>query len=457
MTRRSFAPIVAGLATVALVAGACSIAGFPASSAGAPTPVVPKPAASSRPEATAGPSIGAPNADVTDLIVLRLAHPTALTAYSVVDPADRRLLFELPDGLVSRDWRTLVSVTPDGGSTRVQVSDPEGSTQPARISVAGAWRLPTIGVAHQASGLSADGRTLVLEESVATAPAAPTSRSRFAIVATGGSKPPRIVTLAGSFVFDALSPDGRSMYLIEHLAGADPTHYQVRRFDVATGSLQDGAIVDKRNVGEQMNGYAVTQEAGQNGWVYTIYRGADGAFIHALDTADGVAFCIDLPGTDDPDATTATPWGLLADPSGNALFVVDPIRKSVSAIDLADFSIRRTAALASLSTIRFAKLESAEPVAGPAALSRDGTTLYVADTTGIDVVRVADLTTTGHLGGSLSFRSLAVGSAGTIYVVDDAGRAMRLGDASAPATSATSAAPAADGRYSAIVAIVPMH
>ncbi|HEX7471879.1 MAG TPA: hypothetical protein VF323_02255, partial [Candidatus Limnocylindrales bacterium] len=260
-----------------------------------------------------------------------------------------------------------------------------------------------------------------------------------------------------SFVFDALSPDGRSMYLIEHLAGADPTHYQVRRFDVATGSLQDGTIVDKRNIGEQMNGYAVTQEAGQNGWIYTIYRGADGAFIHALDAADGVAFCIDLPGTDGATTTAAAPWGLVADPSGDALYVVDPLRKTVSAIDLTDFSIRRTASLASAPTIRFAKLENAEPVAGRAALSRDGRTLYVADTTGIDVVRVADLVTTGHLGGNTTFQSLAIGSAGRVYAVDDAGRAVQLGDGSASATSGTPAASAADGRYSAIVAIVPLH
>ncbi|HEX7472752.1 MAG TPA: hypothetical protein VF323_06700, partial [Candidatus Limnocylindrales bacterium] len=204
MNRRSFARTLAGLAAVALAAAACTIAAAPAP--GAATPIVQKAAATGGLDASASPFFVAPNGDVTDLLVLRLADPTAVTAYAVVDPTNRRLLFDLPEGLVSRDWHTLVSVTTEGGSTRVQVSDPEGGDPPTRISVAGAWRLPTIGVAHQASGLSADGRTLVLEESVAAAAASPASRSRFAIVGTAGSKPPRIVTLTGSFVFDALSP-----------------------------------------------------------------------------------------------------------------------------------------------------------------------------------------------------------------------------------------------------------
>jgi hypothetical protein len=98
-----------------------------------------------------------------------------------------------------------------------------------------------------------------------------------------------------------------------------------------------------------------------------------------------------------------------------------------------------------------AKLESAQPAGGRAALSVDGTILYVVDTTGVAVVSTADLATTGHLGASGVFRSLAVGSAGTVYAVDDPGRAARLGPGS------TDSAPIASGAFASIVAVVPLR
>ncbi len=144
-------------------------------------------------------------------------------------------------------------------------------------------------------------------------------------------------------------------------------------------------------------------------------------------------------------------WGLVADPSGDVLYVADPARKTVSAIGLSDFTISRSGRLASVPSIRLAKLESARPAGGRAALSPDGRTLFVIDTAGVAVVGVADLVTTGHLGGSGAFRSIAVGSAGSVYAVDAAGRAVRLGTGSAAST------PIANGTYTSIAGIVPLR
>jgi hypothetical protein len=443
MIRRTIAPTLAGLAALVALAVACT------TGTAAPT-TAPRPSDAQKPATTPGPS-DAPMGQIDDLLVLRMAAPAAHSAYAVIEPQSGRTLIEIGDGVISNDWHTLASVAAAGGSTKVELTPPEGGSMPTTVSVAGSWRVPTVGIAKVLNGLSADGSTLVLEEAIDRAPASLTSTTGFAIVATVGSRPARIVTLAGSFAFDVLSPDGRWLYLLEYQAGGDPTHYQVRRLDVTTGQLQEGAIVDKRNIDEQMTGYALTQEAGRGGWVFTLYRGSEGVFVHALDTHNGGAVCIDLPGTVDEGSDTNGDWGLVADPSGSVLYVTDPAERRVSAISLTDFSITRSATIAMVPTIQFAKLETAKPAGGRAALSADGKSLYVITKAGVAVVRTADLVTTGHLGGSGTFRSIAAGSAGAIYAVDEAGHAVAL--------SAGSGAPTriANGTYDSIVAIVPYN
>ena len=46
---------------------------------------------------------------------------------------------------------------------------------------------------------------------------------------------PRVVELPGEFEYDALSPNGSILYVVEHLAGPPAGHYQVRAVDIATG------------------------------------------------------------------------------------------------------------------------------------------------------------------------------------------------------------------------------
>jgi hypothetical protein len=55
-------------------------------------------------------------------------------------------------------------------------------------------------------------------------------------------------------------------------------------------------VVDKSEPGERMRGYPVTRVDGSGGrWAYTLYDGAGGhPFVHALDTVEQTAVCIDL-------------------------------------------------------------------------------------------------------------------------------------------------------------------
>jgi hypothetical protein len=320
------------------------------------------------------------------------------------------------------------------------------------VTIPGRWRLPTIGIGHAPAGLSSDGSTLVLEEDAAGG----TTRTatRFTVVATGASGKSRTITLNGAFEFDALSPDGTWLYVIERFADGDPTHYDVRRLSVSSGKLEAGRIVDKRNVDEVMSGYAITQTKGAGGWVFTAYRGHDGAFIHALNTVDGYAFCIDLPASSGGDEAAAAQWGLALDADHGLLYAANAALGTVSEIGLDDFVVRQTGKLASAgATIRLAKFESGKWVRGGSiALGADGTRLYVLADQGVIEVRTRDLTTIGRTAGTVSYRDLAVSASGITYALDAGGAVVRL-----DAAGGSHPVKIPSNRYSQIVGAVTLR
>jgi hypothetical protein len=165
------------------------------------------------------------------------------------------------------------------------------------IPLKGSWGVPTLGTGSQTGqGLSWNGRMLVLTE-----PPGYAAPSRFALVDLKRFRILRTIMLHGFFSFDALSPDGSRMYLIQytHGRGGNLTHYVVREYDLRTSRLLPGKIAAKDEDGSEpgMAGYPVTRTTSANGrWVYTLYQKPNGMpFIHALDTEAGVAHCIDLP------------------------------------------------------------------------------------------------------------------------------------------------------------------
>src|SRR4029077_6581286 len=109
------------------------------------------------------------------------------------------------------------------------------------------------------------------------------------------------IELRGAFEFDALSPRGAVLYVVEHLDG-QTGRYQVRAVDVATGLLRDQVIADKRNIDEAMAGWPIAQLRRPDGVVLTLYRGLEHPFVHALNTAEAWAVCLDLPANGASDA-----------------------------------------------------------------------------------------------------------------------------------------------------------
>ncbi len=155
--------------------------------------------------------------------------------------------------------------------------------------------VPVVAADGTTGGLSHDRRTLVLS-SYAAAPGA-AAATRLVLVDTQRFRVARAVTLRGSFSFDAISPDGSTVYLIQYTSARDWSRYRVRAYDARAGRLLPGAIVDRREAGEAMTGAPVTRAtSADGGWVFTLYgRPAHAPFVHALDTRRRTAVCIDLP------------------------------------------------------------------------------------------------------------------------------------------------------------------
>jgi hypothetical protein len=159
--------------------------------------------------------------------------------------------------------------------------------------VTGNFTIPAVAYDASASGLSADGNTLVLIEPRVSFPRQVTT---FKLLDARRLRVERTITLRGDFSFDAVSPHGRTMFLINYTSPGDPTRYSVRAYDLRAGTLLPKPIRDPAEH-DAMRGAPITRLMGAGGrWAYTLYDGAGGTpFVHALDTSTLSAHCIDLP------------------------------------------------------------------------------------------------------------------------------------------------------------------
>jgi hypothetical protein len=172
------------------------------------------------------------------------------------------------------------------GATRV-------SARGASARLAGSWGFPRVTFGGAVEGLSADGKSLVLVRRTHGALVSPT---RFVILDPKTLHVRKTVAIPGRFAFDALSPDASRLYLIEYVSVVGELRYRVRGYDLAAGRLEQGVIADKRSGWTAMQGEPLTRATSGDGtWAYTLYGNDTKPFVHALNTAQGYAVCIDLP------------------------------------------------------------------------------------------------------------------------------------------------------------------
>jgi hypothetical protein len=212
--------------------------------------------------------------------------PSALAAYPTPYAAQGN------PGVLSRDGLLrYVAYDAPGQTTLIAAVKASTGSRVKSAVVPGAFGIPMLTYNGVSGGLSHDGKTLVLQSMELT----PTTR--FTIVRTRDLTVRDTISLKGLFGYDALSPDGTKLYLIQRSSIDDLEHYVVRAYDLAAHRLLPGRIADRTQKSWLMQGQATARATTADGrWVYTLYANPGGyPFVHALDTVKGVAHCVGIP------------------------------------------------------------------------------------------------------------------------------------------------------------------
>jgi hypothetical protein len=234
---------------------------------------------------------------------------------------------------------------PGGGDNYVTVSGGGDQTVVMRIrksdasvgrakTIRGTFGVPGVTFDGINTGLSADGGTLVLSSGFDAR--SPSTELRVLDARTLRTR--RSITLRGMNTVDAISPDGRWLYLVDYKDGA-ATSYDVRAYDLERGRMLSKPIVDPREPDEKLQGVPVTRVSSEDGrWAYTLYTG-EKPFIHALDTEGRTAVCIDLPASVNTD-----PAGVHLTLDGDHLTVTGT--QALANVDLTSYKVNEPAAAA---------------------------------------------------------------------------------------------------------------
>ncbi len=372
----------------------------------------------------------------------------------VILASTREVIFDLPTGVpIDSRWGRILTAASSGGKTVVRDLVVQPGFGGTSISVDGAWHLPTIGSDPLPVGVSVDGQTIVLAEALRPGTGGVT---RFALLGRDFVRPARIVTLHGRFDYDALSPDGATLYVVEHLDAAAGGRYQVRAVDVASGSLRAGVVANKSQVIEGMAGYPLAQVRREDGVVLTLYRGREHPFIHLLDSAEGWAVCLDLPANGAQDVAAAADWGFSPSPDGRFVYAVNVTLGLVVEVDPAQLAVVRTATVKPLADGRISLAKFGHETSGPAGrrvvVSPDGRRIYAAGVGGILEIDAATFTAIGTYERGQAVDALAVTpDGGTLFALLHAGGHIVKLDPSTGTVLAT--VPGAG--YDRLVAVMP--
>jgi len=208
------------------------------------------------------------------------------------------------EGIESPDGRFRYATVSAEGTAALRVV--KGSGEIDSITYIGTadhsqFGIPQVAADGSAAGLSADGGTLVLIRAFG-----PINRADLVVLGTDRLRVRKRIELDGQFSFDAVSPDGRTAYVVEYPVPFRYDRYRVLKLNLRTGHLAKEPVVDEdvgleeeeeEGVEGEMRGNALSRVSSDDGrWAYTLYDGDGGVpFIHALDTVGDRAVCVFMP------------------------------------------------------------------------------------------------------------------------------------------------------------------
>jgi len=347
-------------------------------------------------------------------------HPQNLTVINAASGTQERTV---PLGAAAPDWSKLYTIDRQAGKSILRALDLRSGAVIHETALEGSYELPPVTISGMPGGLSPDGRWLAVVERNTSV-----QKSRFLVFDTSFSRPPKRVELDGTFQFDAISNDGGRLYLIEYLS-AQPGWYRVRLYDLAVGRLAPQVIFDKTTRGAgAMSGtrvYGVPSPDGQ--WLFSLYiNGPQGPFVHALSLGQNFAWCINLSATGKEDRNKQLLWSLAMRQDGSALYAANAALGVVTQIDMGNPPrIRRTA---TLDAAQAGFGSDRRYMAGKAALSPDGTTLFAPAGMGVLAIDTSTLRIRGHYLQDRTIDGLALSPDGAwLYAVSpDEGQLVQL-------------------------------
>ena len=154
-------------------------------------------------------------------------------------------------GVLTRDGKHRFVAVSIGGATAIERVAVHGGTVLDRGVIGGDFGIPqpTMYRTHL-EGLTRDGRSLVVGSVAFGRP------TTFAVIDTHTLRVRQRFELAGSFAYDALSPDGKTLYLTQYVDRNTTSRYVVRAYDLVRGRLLPGRIADKTQKSWVMQGFA---------------------------------------------------------------------------------------------------------------------------------------------------------------------------------------------------------
>jgi hypothetical protein len=267
-----------------------------------------------------------------DVLFLRTSR--GITLVNAVSEAPAVVL---PNAVPSTDWSAVVQAVRQRQVTRIEAFDPSSGGQLWSRVVPGNLEVKVA---------STDGRMVALGGTRGGGTGYPVGRSftRLVVIDQEGAEP-RTMRLEGNYEPEAFSSDGKSLFVIEYLPPRRPTSYRVRRLDLGTEEVVGVYTVDAE-LQEAMQGTARIQAASPDGRrLYTLYTidGADGtrhAFVHVLSLDELWAHCVDLP------SNFGTAYerdiALSVSRDGTRLYVADGSTGAVAEVDTETLAITRT-------------------------------------------------------------------------------------------------------------------